>query len=215
MAAVVVALTLCFNANAGAQSADRLGETWKGPDTSLITSILKNRERTKAPNGAARPSSGVVKFTPAGDSGVAKSLADAFGRNEGEKAAVAEAFRQIKQAYEVEVAKEGKSNNLAAAMTFFIAANVAAYHQTDMPTDQSSEQLFQSLQEAIANTAAFARLPNSEKHQMHDWLVCMAGFVMTGYMDARQTGDKEGLRNFSQLADYSMRLVLAATWLVS
>lgn len=208
MAAVVVALTLYLNANAGAQSADRIGETWKGPDPSLITSILKNRERIKSPNGAARPSSGVVKFTPVGDSGVVKALADAFGRNEGEKAAVAEAFKQIKQGYEAEVAKEGKSNNLAAAMTFFIATNVAVYHQTDMPADEAGEQLFQSLQEAMASTAAFARLSNSEKQQMHDWLVCMAGFVMTGYADARQNGDKEGLRNFSQLADYSMRLVL-------
>ncbi|HEX5732847.1 MAG TPA: lipocalin family protein [Blastocatellia bacterium] len=207
-AAIVVALTLYFNANAGAQSADRIGETWKGPDPSLITSILKNREKSRSPSGAARPSSGVVKFTPVGDSGVANSLADAFGRNEGEKAAVAEAFKQIKQGYEAEVAKEGRSNNLAAAMTFFIAANVAAYHQTDMPSDKAGEQLFQSLQIAMASTAAFARLSNSEKQQMHDWLVCMAGFVMTGYADARQTGDKEGLRNFRQLADYSIRLVL-------
>lgn len=208
MAAVVVALTLYLNANAGAQSADRIGETWKGPDPSLITSILKNRERIKSPNGAARPSSGVVKFTPVGDSGVVKALADAFGRNEGEKAAVAEAFKQIKQGYEAEVAKEGKSNNLAAAMTFFIAANVAAYHQAELPADAATDKLFQSLQETMAGVPAFARLSNPEKQQLHDWLVYMAGFVLTGYTEAKQSGDRESLKSFGELADYSMRLVL-------
>jgi hypothetical protein len=206
--AVILAFMLSFNAHAVAQSADRLRETWKGPDSSLITSILKNREKNRSSNGTAKPRLEVVKFNPVGDSGVAKSLADAFGRTDGEKAALAEAFGQIKQGYEAGVAKEGKSNNLAAAMTFFITANVAAYHQTDLPADEAGENLFQSLQDSMASVPEFARLSNPEKQQMHDWLVCMAGFVMAGYTGAKQDGDKESLKNFSELADYSMRLVL-------
>lgn len=54
---------------------------------------------------------------PAGDSGVTKTLADALGNTAQERATMAPVFEQIKQAYETEVAKEGKSNNLAAAMT--------------------------------------------------------------------------------------------------
>jgi hypothetical protein len=60
----------------------------------------------------------------------------------------------------------------------------------------------------MAGTPAFARLSNSEKQQMHDWLVCMAGFVLTGYNDAKQKGDKETLKSLGELADYSTRLVL-------
>lgn len=205
---VVLAFVLSFNVNTLAQSTDRIRETWKGPDSSLIASVLKNREKNKSSNGTAKPRPEVVKFSPAGDSGVAKSLADAFGRNEEEKAALAEAFKQIKQAYEAEVAKAGKANNLAAAMTFFITANVAAYHQTEMPSDEAGDNLFQSLEETMASVPEFSRLSNPEKQQMHDWLVCMAGFVMTGYADGKRSGDKEVLKNFGELADYSMRLVL-------
>ena len=208
VAALVFALLCCFSAPVGAQSTDRIRETWKGPDAALLTSLLKNRGTNKPPNPAAKPRAEVVKFTPAGDSGVAKSLADAFGRTDEERAAVAEAFRRIKQGYEVEVAKEGKSNNLAAAMAFFIAANVAAYHQAELTPDAATEKLFQSLQEKMAGVPAFARLSNPEKQQLHDWLVCMAGFVLTGYTEAKQSGDRESLKSFGALADYSMRLVL-------
>src|SRR5918993_842941 len=209
IAAAVFALLLCFDASsAGAQSTDRIRETWKGPDAALLTGLLKHRGTNKPPNAAARPRTEVVKFSPAGDSGVAQSLADAFGRTDEERAAVAEAFRQIKQGYEAEVAREGKSNNLAAAMAFFIAANVAAYHQSEPPADAATDKLFQSLQETMAGVPAFPRLSNPEKQQLHDWLVCMAGFVLTGYTEARQGGDREGLKSFGELADYSMRLVL-------
>ncbi|HEX6624919.1 MAG TPA: lipocalin family protein [Pyrinomonadaceae bacterium] len=207
--AVVLAFVSSFGAAAAAaQSSDRIRETWKGPDAALLTSLLKNRDTNQPPNAAARPRMEVVKFTPAGDSGVAKSLGDAFGRTDEERAAVAEAFRRIKQGYEAEVAREGKSNNLAAAMAFFIAANVAAYHQAELPADAATDKLFQSLQETMAGVPAFARLSNPEKQQLHDWLVCMAGFVLTGYTEAKQSGDRESLKSFGELADYSMRLVL-------
>src|ERR1044071_4943033 len=198
------ALVLLFSAAAGAQPAERIRETWKGPDASALTGILKKQPA----GGTAKPRAEVLKFSPAGDSGVAKSLADALGRTDDERAALTSAFSQIKQAYEAEVAKGGKSNDLAAAMTFFIAANVAAYRRTDLPADAATDNLYQSLQETMAAAPAFARMSDAEKQRTHDWLVCMAGFVLAGYTDAKQGGDAEALKTFGEVADYSMRLVL-------
>ena len=81
-----------------------------------------------------------MRFTPAGDSGrLAKALADAFGSSGEQRSSLVEVFTQIKQGYEA--GREGrKSNNLAAAMTFFIAANVVAYDQTEMPFDADTGQ---------------------------------------------------------------------------
>lgn len=207
-ALLVSALLLLPAARAGAQSGDRLRETWRGPDPSLIAGVLRSAGKARPANAATKSRAEVLTFTPAGDSGVAKTLADAFSTSAEERTALVEAFGQIKQAYEAEVAKEGKSNNLAAAMTFFITTNVAAYHQTDLPPDSAGESLFRDLQQTMSAAPEFARLSNAEKQQTHDWLVLMAGFVLTGYSDARQKGDRETMSNFSQLADYSMRLAL-------
>lgn len=206
ISAITFILLVCVHCVA--QGNDRVGRTWKGPDISVIWELLKEDEQNKRTKPATTTRVSVVKFTPAGDSGVISALADALGSNMQQRAAVAQAFAQIKQSYEAEVAKEGKSNNLAAALTFFIASNVIAYHQTEMPSDADTEKLFQSLQPLLAKVPAFASLSNSEKHQMHDWLVCMGGFALTNYMDAKQNGHTQGLATIKEFADYSMRLVL-------
>ena len=206
VAAAALAVLFFFDVNVGAQSAEGVRETWSGPDASLFKGVLKKREN--AAGAAAKPRLEVLKFTPAGDSGVAKALAEAFGRTADEKAAMAEVFGQLKQGYEAEVAKEGKSNNLAAAMAFFISANVAAFHQTDLPPDEAGENLFQSLQQSMAGVPAFARLSNAEKQQIHDWLVCMGGFVLKGYVDAKQSGDKQNLKEIGELSGQLIRQVL-------
>lgn len=202
----IIAVLLLFAIHCHAQSNDRIQRTWKGPDVSAIWGLLKDEEKRPSPKPQGRINP--MKFTPAADSGVARALADAFGSSAEQRASLVEAFTQIKQGYEAEVAKEGKSNNLAAAMTFFIAANVAAYHQTELPSDADTDKLFASLQQAMAQVPAFAAMANAEKQQLHDWLVYMGGFSLTNYTDAKQNRDAQGLATIKDFADYSMRIAL-------
>lgn len=202
----LAALCLCLRADAAAQAGERVGGTWPGPDPALIRSILSDAAKPSAAAPRARPD--VLKFKPAADSGVPKALGDALGRTPEERELLAGVFAQVRQSYETEVAKEGKSNDLAAAMTFFISTNVAAFHRTELPPDAATEELYRSLQRTMSQSPAFAQLADAEKQRMHDWLVCMAGFVLTGYAEARQANDRANLKTFADLADYSMRLVL-------
>ena len=200
-AVAVVLVVLLFNLFARAQSTDRVQQTWKGPDVSSLWELLKDA-------GPKNARVDVLKFTPSGDSGVTKALADALGGTPEERAALAQAFAQLKQGYEAEVAREGKSNNLAAAMAFFIAANVMSYHQTEMPLDADMSKLMESLQQAMARVPAFAQMTGPEKQKMHDWLVCMGGFALMNHMEAKKRGDAQGLATMKQFAGYSMRLAL-------
>ncbi|HSL55959.1 MAG TPA: lipocalin family protein [Pyrinomonadaceae bacterium] len=197
----VVLFVLLFNPCARAQIDEKVRQTYSGPDVSSLWELLKE-------TGAKDARVEVLKFTPAGDSGVSKALADALGGTPEERAALVQAFAQLKQAYEAEVAREGKLNNLGAAMTFFIAANVMSYYQTEMPSDADVAKLMESLQQAMARIPAFARMSGPEKHKMHDWLVYMGGFALTNYMEAKQRNDAQGLATMKQFADYALRLAL-------
>lgn len=197
----VALFVLLFTTCVCAQPNEKVRQTYKGPDVSPLWELLKNP-------GAKDARVDVLKFTPAGDSGVTKALADALGNSPDERATLVQAFSQLKRGYEAEVAREGKSNNLAAAMAFFIAANVMAYHQTDMPSDADMSKLMDSLQQAMARVPAFAQMSGPEKHSMHDWLVCIGGFALMNYMQAKQRGDAEGLATMKQFAEYAMRLAL-------
>src|SRR5688572_27140339 len=124
-------LLAIFSTHAHAQETDRIQRTWKGPDVSAIWDLLKNDKTPSAKPQGSNP----LTFTPAADSGVARVLADAFGSSAEQRASLAESFTRIKESYEAEVRKEGKSNNVAAAMAFFIAANITTYRQTELPSD--------------------------------------------------------------------------------
>jgi hypothetical protein len=202
---MIAVIALLLFVSAPFQASDRVRDTWKGPDTSVIRELFKDDA------AAARPveaNAAAVKFTPSGDSGVTKTLADVLGSTPEERAALAEAFTGFKQSYETEAAKAGKANNLAVTMTFFIVANVVAYHQTAMPEDADTVKMAQSLEQRMARIPAFASLSNAEKERMHDWLLCMAGFALTNYMSAKASGDVQGLATIKQFADYSMKLAL-------
>lgn len=199
-----IALSSLFDAQVCAQTNARIEDSWNGQGSaSIVRGLRERRART-----ASAADVSVVKFTPGGDSGVAKALADAIGNNAQEKETLAQAFALIKQGYEGEAAKRGKSNNLAAAFTFFIAANVTAYAETAEPSDKAIDALFVELQTVIAGAPEFARLSNAEKQKMHDWLVLMGGFTLAGYSEAKQSGDASSINTYRQLADYSLRLVL-------
>lgn len=202
-----------------------IGKTWKGPNTSVFSRLLTRKPATATAAGARTvrrappapaappvnrsvPSTAAVKFRPVGDSGVAGILAAAFTTDPAEREMLLEVFRLFKQAYETEVAKEGKSNDLAAAMTLFVASNFVAYHQTEMPSDEVTEELYNSLRDAMAATPEIGKLSNAEKQQVHDWMIYMGGFVLAGYTEAKNKRDKESLANFKTIADLSLRLVL-------
>src|ERR1044072_2991454 len=153
----VLAFVSLFGLEAAGQVGERFTGTWAGAGSS--SSIARGLRERRGRTAAADTS--VVKFTPAGDSGVANALADALGRSAQERAALAEGFAQIKQGYEAEVSKQGKSNNLAAAFAFFIAANVAAYRQSEMPSDAATEALLGELQAGVAGAPEVARMASA------------------------------------------------------
>lgn len=195
-----------------------LGSTWKGPSSTLINGLLKKKtaggttsaggRRTPMRAAPAPAPTGSVIFRPGSSSGVDQALATAFATTPAEKQGLIELFKQVKLGYETEVAKEGKSNNLAAAMTFFIASNIVAYHRTEMPSDEATENLFVSLRDLMSSTPEISKMTNAEKQQMHDWLVYMGGFVLAGYLDAEQNNNREGLDNFRDIAAASTKIVL-------
>ncbi len=230
LASILLLLIPCMcvypQTHAGGKKAgikEGLGSTWKGPSSTVVSRLLTRKasggtvsssalaRRTPPRGTGAAPtpvSSASITFRPGPNSDVDQALASAFASTPAEKQALLELFAQVKQGYETEVAKEGKSNSLAAAMTFFIASNIVAYHRTPMPSDEATEALFVSLRDIMTSTPEIAKMTNAEKQQMHDWLVYMGGFSLASYLSAKETNDRQGLDNARELAGLSTQIVL-------
>ena len=206
-----------------------LGSTWKGPGSTVIARLFKKKtsggsaSTTSAASGKRNPArapkappapiptapmTASITFRPGPNPGVDQALVNAFVSTPAEKQALITLFQQLKQSYEEEVAKDGKSNNLAAAMTFFIASNVVSYHRTEMPSEPATEKLFIALRDVMMSTPEIAKMTNAEKQQMHDWLVYMGGFILSSYLIAKQSNDRKAMDNSRLLASLSTKIVL-------
>lgn len=215
------------------QSSEGLGRTWKGPSSSVIGKILtrrpaasgtgtaaagaaagRKRTTTKGVSPGQAPAApptaaplASLTFRPAGDTGIADALIAAFATNPSEKALLTTLFKTMRQSYESEVAKDGRSNNIAAALTFFLAVNAMVYHDLDLPSDEVTDKVYDQLSGAMVTTPEIARMTDAEKQQMHDWLVYMGGFVLAGYVEAKQNNNAETLKSFQQVAALSSKIV--------
>ena len=199
-----------------------LGQTWKGSAVGAIHSVFakyKRPARSSAPPSSRSVSKAVTPLAPAKassplkfldpkPSGVPALLADALGRDADEKKTLSDAFDQLLAAYNAEMRKENKANDLAAALTFFIVANVATYTGGQPISDAESEELYHSIASNLEAVPAVAAMSNAEKHRMHDWLAVMSGFIHATYLDSKNRGSSDGLAVSRELAVQSTKLVL-------
>lgn len=163
---------------------------------------------TRSQNAPTAANYAVLRFKPVANSGVTKQIADAIGSDPKERAALLGVLNEIKKSYEVEAAKDGRSNNIAAALAFFLAATSMAYHQTDEPAESVTDALVEVLQQELSAAPEFKSMTNLQKQHMHDWLVVTGGFVLAGYLDAVKTNDQKELADYKELANASFKLVL-------
>lgn len=150
----------------------------------------------------------VLRFRPVANTGVPKKIADALGRDPGERAALLGIFQEVKKSYEAEAAKAGKANNIAAALTFFLSATSMAYHQTEAPADSVTDALVEVLQQEMSSAPEFKSMTDLQKQKMHDWLVVAGGFVLAGYLDGVRTSDAKELADYKEVANECFKLVL-------
>jgi hypothetical protein len=163
--------------------------------------------RTSQPAAPAANYS-MLLFRPVADSGVAKQVADTIGRDAKEKEALLAIFWDLKRSYESDAAKGRKSNNIAAALTFFLASTSMAFHQTGEPSDNVTDTMVNVLEQNLSTSPQFKTMTDIQKQKMHDWLIISGGFVLVGYLDAVKTSDAKELAEYKDLANEFAKLVL-------
>ncbi|HRH43833.1 MAG TPA: hypothetical protein PKY82_19530 [Pyrinomonadaceae bacterium] len=139
-------------------------------------------------------------FQPIAQNNNFQIIADTIGTTTQEKDLLKQIFTATKNGFDEQVKFKGRKYNFAASMTFFIATTLTVYHDAPEPTDEATENLFQALSQMIDQTPNMANVPNKDKQFLHDTFVSFSGLVLAGYMQAKQTNDKEMLKQYQQVA---------------
>jgi len=183
------------------------------PTDQLGPAVKKKRtRRTAAARRTSTPApaltAGTLYFTPLGNLGVDRALVNGLTTNPDEQAALLVLLRETKKAYEVEVAKTGRSNNIATAFTFFIATCVTAYNDAPEPSDEATDNLMDALTEIMSAAPQITQLSNRNKQLLHDRLVYVSGLILAGYLNGKQTNDQRTTTAFRLLAGACLQSVL-------
>lgn len=179
-----------------------------------------NRNRTASPPGAAprtdQPNAlvfpkqfePITEFKPTAGSQTFDLLAESLGTTQQEKLFLKELFRATRTAFEKEVKAKGRSNNLTAAYTFFVATAVTVYHDDSEPSDEAIDNLWDSLNNVFVENTDLAEVSDVEKQQIYETLVAFSGLLLAGHMEGKSSRDSETLQLYRQLAGFMIQLVL-------
>ncbi|MBP6002584.1 MAG: hypothetical protein KA746_04020 [Pyrinomonadaceae bacterium] len=200
----VIAVGLFTNA-ARAQSDGGLGGVVKsgGLSPAMLGALKKSIE--KVPQSVAGPETGgkaknVAAFRPTPGSKNLETIASEIGKTPDERAALLEIFTQTKMGFEQEAAKTGAKNNLAGAMTFLLATCVTVFNDAPEPSDEITEKLFRGLNAMLDSTPEMASAPAKDKEFLYDTYISFGGMVLAGYIEAKQSNNKELLDQFRVIA---------------
>lgn len=176
--------------------------------------VEPSRTRTSRPASIAetpdvsQPPASTAFFKPDPNSSYINQLADQLGSNGVERSQLRALFSATKEAFEKEVAAKGRSSNIAAAFTFFIASTVTVFRDDPEPSDAAIDNLWDGMSSALTEMPEVANLTDNEKQQMYDMLIAFSGFVLAGHMEAKRTGDTETHNLFKQVSGVLIESVL-------
>jgi hypothetical protein len=146
----------------------------------------------------------ILTYKSVGNLYTAEKLANEFSTNAAEKQLILEVFKVVKVAYEDEAAKKGKKNDVALAMTFFVATCVTVYNDVPEPSDQAFDNLYDALADALVEDPQFSTTNDRTKQEISESLVYISGLILGGYMNGKQNSDQNTVTVFRTLAGVSL-----------
>lgn len=161
------------------------------------------RRNSPAPN-----SNTFFKPEAGADSQTFEFIANSISSNADEKAIFKKLFEATKEGFEKEVAAKGRSNNITAAFTLFIATSLTVYHNDNEPSDEALDILWDGLGSALGETPELTKLSNAEKQQIYDTLIAFSGLLLAGYVEGKNSGNEETATAFQKLSGILFETVL-------
>ena len=201
MRCLMLLLSLAMLVPSAAQESTGFASTWHYPIAKELGEALR---KAVPPPG---PPTTVARFVPGPSSGTVEALAQALAARPVDQQELLQTMAQLRDVYDKSAAEEGRTNSLAAAYTFFIACNLTVYYGIE-PTQAANDALFAQVETAIAATSTFSTLSDADKQAMHDWLIAMAGVVLTTFISADTAQSLEAAQAAQALAATAMMEVL-------
>jgi uncharacterized protein DUF6683 len=163
--------------------------------------------QTAQPAPAAKINDAALKFQPTGTRLLAPSLVEQLGKTPEQKQQVSAILNLLFQEFDKQATKLGRPNDLAFALSYFLAQNATVFRGKPDPKDQQFVDLRETIVFALGQNQAFAKMTDRQKQEMHEMLVSYTGLVYLTYQDAMKRGDTENVKAMRQLAGLNLKAI--------
>ena len=102
----------------------------------------------------------------------------------------------------------GHPNDLALALSFFLATNASVYHDGGQPADPPMVDLRDTIAEALVEGNALNGVTDRRKQEMYETLVIFTGFALATYQEGKQGGNVDTVRVSRQLAGQNLQALI-------
>ena len=224
---MLLALVSCAPALAQ-HTDDSLGGTFNTPAGATITKTVmariaqRNRERklaarrsgasstgrTSSSNSAppvAKVNEASVLFRPTGTQLKTREIANLIDAGNPQ---VFKLLTALLEEFDKGARAAGRPNDLALALSFFLATNASIYHDGGQPADPPMVELRDTIAEALVEANALSSMSDRKKQEMYETLVLFTGFTLATYEDGKQSGNAETVKTSRQLAGQNLLAVI-------
>jgi tRNA_anti-like len=207
-----------------AQYRDNLGGNWNNPTSATITNIIMDRmaqrrlqERlaakhsgaasspaTRRPENATRPDNASLQFRPTGTQLKTREIANLIDAGNPQVLAL---MTTLLTEYEKGARAAGKPNDLALALSFFLATNASVYHDGGQPPDAQMLDLREVIADALLEGNAMNGITDRHKQEMYESLVLFTGFALAAYQEGKEGNNAASVAVGRQLAGQNLLAV--------
>jgi hypothetical protein len=202
---------------------DSLGGSFNNPAGATITKTImdriaqRNRERrlaarrSGASSTARRPSASAppvaklnessVLFRPTGTQLKTREIANLIDAGNPQ---VLKLLTVLLEEFDKGARAAGHPNDLALALSFFLATNASVYHDGGQPADPPMVELRDTIAEALVQGNALNGVTDRKKQEMYETLVIFTGFALATYQEGKQGGNADTVKVSRQLAGQNL-----------
>jgi hypothetical protein len=221
---ILLVVLACAPASAQ-HTSDGLGATFGTPAGATITKTItdrmarRNRERRPATarrssaSSTARTSSQPVAklnetsvlFRPTGTQLKTREIANLIDAGNPQ---VFKLLTALLEEFDKGARAAGHPNDLALALSFFLATNASVYHDGGQPADPPMVELRDMIAAALVEDNALNGVTDRKKQEMYEALVIFTGFALATYEEGKQGGNVETVKISQQLAGQNLLAVI-------
>lgn len=178
-----------------------------GASAASSSAPAPSKGESQAAQKRARAAEASLQFHPTGTRLLTPKLVDAIGKTQAQKDQVSAIVAALFQEFDKQAMKLGKPNDLAFALSYFLAQNATLYRGKPDPKDEQFLELRETIVTAMGQSDAFARMTDRQKQEMHEMLVSYTGLVYLTYQDAKKRGDLENAKAMQELAGLNLKAI--------